>query len=55
MGMTAWQNFVRRELTEFPAEEAIRSLHAEFFSDPDPEIFDIEAVQNFSALKETLS
>ena len=28
---------------EDDAEEAIRSLHAEFFSDPDPEIFDVEA------------
>jgi len=26
-------------------EEAIRSLHAEFFNDPDPEIFDVEAVR----------
>jgi aspartate kinase len=42
-------------IEEEDVEEAIRSLHAEFFSDPDPEIFDIEAVQNFSALKETLS
>jgi aspartate kinase len=24
-------------------EEAIRSLHNEFFSDPDPTVFDIEA------------
>jgi aspartate kinase len=27
---------------EDDAEEAVRSLHAEFFSDPDPEIFDVE-------------
>ena len=26
-------------------EEAIRSLHAEFFGDPDPEIFDVEALK----------
>ncbi|HEX5236509.1 MAG TPA: lysine-sensitive aspartokinase 3 [Silvibacterium sp.] len=30
-------------IEEDDVEEAIRSLHAEFFSDPDPEIFDIEA------------
>jgi len=28
---------------EDDADEAVRSLHAEFFSDPDPEIFDVEA------------
>jgi len=28
---------------EDDAEEAVRSLHAEFFSDPDPEVFDVEA------------
>jgi aspartate kinase len=32
-------------IEEDDAEEAIRSLHAEFFNDPDPEIFDIEAVK----------
>ena len=32
-------------IEEDDAEEAIRSLHAEFFSDPDPEIFDTEAVR----------
>jgi aspartate kinase len=36
-------------IEEDDAEEAIRSLHAEFFSDPDPEIFDVEARE---ALKE---
>jgi aspartate kinase len=30
-------------IEEDDAEEAVRSLHAEFFKDPDPEIFDIEA------------
>jgi aspartate kinase len=30
---------------EDDADEAVRSLHAEFFSDPDPEIFDVEAAQ----------
>jgi aspartate kinase len=29
-------------IEEDDAEEAVRSLHAEFFSDPDPEIFDVE-------------
>jgi aspartate kinase len=29
-------------IEEDDAEEAIRSLHAEFFRDPDPEIFDVE-------------
>ena len=32
-------------IEEDDAEEAVRSLHAEFFSDPDPEIFDVEARQ----------
>jgi aspartate kinase len=32
-------------IDEDDAEEAIRSLHAEFFNDPDPEIFDTEAVK----------
>ena len=30
---------------EDDADEAVRSLHAEFFSDPDPAIFDVEAVR----------
>ncbi len=30
-------------IEEDDAEEAVRSLHAEFFSDPDPEIFDVDA------------
>ncbi len=30
---------------EDDAEEAIRSLHDEFFADPDPEIFDVEALR----------
>jgi aspartate kinase len=32
-------------IEEDDADEAIRSLHAEFFGDPDPEIFDIEAAR----------
>ena len=32
-------------IEEDDAEEAIRSLHAEFFSDPDPEIFDVDAIK----------
>jgi aspartate kinase len=32
-------------IDEDDAEEAIRSLHAEFFADPDPEIFDVEALK----------
>ena len=32
-------------IEEDDADEAIRSLHAEFFSDPDPEIFDVDAVR----------
>ena len=31
-------------IEEDDVEEAVRSLHAEFFSDPDPEIFDVEAL-----------
>jgi aspartate kinase len=30
---------------EDDADEAVRSLHAEFFSDPDPAVFDLEAVR----------
>ncbi len=30
-------------IEESDAEEAVRSLHAAFFKDPDPEIFDVEA------------
>ena len=32
-------------IEEDDAEEAVRSLHAEFFVDPDPAIFDVEAVR----------
>jgi aspartate kinase len=32
-------------IDEDDAEEEIRSLHAEFFADPDPEIFDVEALK----------
>jgi len=32
-------------IEEDDAEEAIRSLHDEFFADPDPEIFDVEALK----------
>ena len=32
-------------IEEDDVEEAIRSLHAEFFGDPDPEIFDVEALR----------
>jgi aspartate kinase len=32
-------------IEEDDAEEAIRSLHAEFFGDPDPEIFDVEVLR----------
>ncbi len=34
---------------EDDAEEAVRSLHAEFFSDPDPAIFDVEAIRQPAA------
>ena len=30
---------------EDDADEAVRSLHAEFFSDPDPAVFDLEAIR----------
>jgi aspartate kinase len=43
-------------IEEDDVEEAIRSLHAEFFSDPDPEIFDVEAVAVSDAkFKESVS
>ncbi len=32
-------------IEEDDADEAVRSLHAEFFSDPDPAIFDVEAAR----------
>ena len=32
-------------IEEDDVEEAVRSLHADFFADPDPEIFDVEALQ----------
>jgi len=32
-------------IEEDDVEEAVRSLHEEFFADPDPEIFDVEAVK----------
>ncbi len=32
-------------IDEDDVEEAVRSLHAEFFQDPDPAIFDVEAAQ----------
>lgn len=35
-------------IDEDDAEEAIRSLHAEFFNDPDPEIFDVEGAKESS-------
>jgi aspartate kinase len=34
---------------EDDAEEAVRSLHAEFFADPDPAIFDVEAIRQPAA------
>jgi aspartate kinase len=44
-------------IEEEDAEEAIRSLHAAFFSDPDPEIFDVEALKEnpVEAAKESVS
>jgi aspartate kinase len=32
-------------IEEDDADEAVRSLHAAFFADPDPEVFDVEAVK----------
>ncbi len=40
-------------IEEDDADEAVRSLHAEFFGNPDPEIFDIEARK--SATAETIA
>jgi aspartate kinase len=34
---------------EDDAEEAVRSLHAEFFADPDPAVFDVEAIRQPAA------
>jgi aspartate kinase len=43
-------------IEEDDAEEAIRSLHAEFFNDPDPEIFDVDALkESTEAAKESVS
>lgn len=36
-------------IEEDDVEEAVRSLHAEFFNDPDPEIFDVEALRKIEA------
>lgn len=36
-------------IEEDDIEEAVRSLHTEFFSDPDPEIFDVDAVRKVEA------
>jgi len=36
-------------IEESDAEEAVRSLHAAFFVDPDPEVFDVEARQTATA------
>ena len=41
-------------IEEDDAEEAIRSLHEEFFGDPDPEIFDVGALRDLEALKEAV-
>jgi aspartate kinase len=35
-------------IEEADAEEAVRSLHAAFFADPDPTVFDVEARQSIS-------
>jgi aspartate kinase len=32
-------------IEEDDADEAVRSLHAEFFADPDPDVFDVEALR----------
>lgn len=42
-------------IEEDDAEEAIRSLHAAFFNDPDPEIFDVEALRNVETETESVS
>jgi aspartate kinase len=36
-------------IDEDDADEAVRSLHAEFFENPDPEIFDVEARRSATA------
>jgi aspartate kinase len=36
-------------IEEDDADEAVRSLHAEFFENPDPEIFDVEARRSATA------
>jgi aspartate kinase len=37
-------------IEEDDADEAVRSLHAEFFESPDPEIFDVEARKSATAV-----
>ena len=37
-------------IEEDDAEEAVRSLHAAFFKEPDPEIFDVEARKQLSVI-----
>lgn len=34
---------------EDDADEAVRSLHAEFFSDPNPAVFDLETMRQPAA------
>jgi aspartate kinase len=36
-------------IEEEDAEEAVRSLHAEFFADPDPAVFDVESARDAEA------
>ena len=40
-------------IEEGDVEEAVRLLHAAFFRDPDPEVFDVEA--QASAVAETVT
>jgi aspartate kinase len=39
-------------IEEDDADEAVRSLHAAFFKEPDPEVFDVEARKQLSAISD---
>jgi aspartate kinase len=41
-------------IDEDDADEAVRSLHAEFFESPDPEIFDVEARKSATAVESSV-
>jgi aspartate kinase len=39
-------------IDEEDADEAVRSLHATFFQNPDPEVFDVEARRQLTVISD---